>query len=573
MVKEQATFLAAGDISAGGSTHPISRLFLIFLISFLVIFGGGMASLTLIRVQKSTIALQMENIDTELKTYLAIIQNDIENRLTIVQDQASLPIITSAVMHPEQDMAGLQDLMGSLSMLGEKPQTVLLDFTGKIVHATREAPRFDYSAQKWVADLINGKKKKHAGVSEYQGKYYWQLGMPVLYNGLPEGVLVAETPLELASLFKQEVRDESKQQFLMQRHQLLLYWGKARIAAHGTNLANALSKDVAMPDLGITARYIVDKTETDKLRKRLLFQIIGLLFLVAIICMLIFHRMGKKLFVIPLEQLLALTNNLERANIDLREEIDIRKRTEEELAKHRNHFEELVKERTRDLEAANKELEAFSYSVSHDLRAPLRSMDGFSLALLEDYEDKLDKSGKDYLRRVRAGCERMGSLIDDLLQLSRLTRGVMRRETVNLSVLAKSIAKELQQAEPERQVQFEIPPEVIVNGDSTLLQVVIDNLLGNAWKFTNKAQDAKIECGVFQDKSPPVYFVKDNGVGFDMAYADKLFGTFQRLHKSTEFEGSGIGLATVQRIIHRHGGRVWAEGVVDSGATFYFTLP
>jgi len=268
-----------------------------------------------------------------------------------------------------------------------------------------------------------------------------------------------------------------------------------------------------------------------------------------------------------------MRDSIKKQIIELKTENAERKRAEQALKRAHDELEQRVAERTSQLATANKELESFSYSVSHDLRAPLRSMDGFSLALLEDYADKLDESGKDYLRRVRAGCERMGSLIDDLLQLSRLTRGVMRRETVNLSAMAESIAKELQQADPERQVQFAITPEVIANGDSALLQVVIDNLLGNAWKFTGKAQDARIEFGVFQDKGPPVYFVKDSGVGFDMAYADKLFGTFQRLHKSTEFEGSGIGLATVQRIIHRHGGRVWAEGVVDNGATFYFTLP
>lgn len=225
------------------------------------------------------------------------------------------------------------------------------------------------------------------------------------------------------------------------------------------------------------------------------------------------------------------------------------------------------------LQAANKELEAFSYSVSHDLRAPLRSIDGFSQALLEDYADKLDKQAKDYLVRVRAGSQRMGQLIDDILNLSQVTRSEMRHETVNLSELASTVVAELQRAEPERQVIFVIPQDLTTNGDTRLLRIVLENLLGNAWKFTAKRSEARIELGVANNDGQAAYFVRDDGAGFDMAYAGKLFGAFQRLHATTEFRGSGIGLATVQRIIHRHGGRIWAEGQVDKGTTFYFTLP
>ena len=217
-------------------------------------------------------------------------------------------------------------------------------------------------------------------------------------------------------------------------------------------------------------------------------------------------------------------------------------------------------------------MEAFAYSVSHDLRAPLRSIDGFSQALLEDCADELDTQGKDYLERVRAGCQHMGQLIDDLLNLSRLTRREMHREAVDLSELAERIATRLRQAQAERQVEFVVVNDLIVQGDRTLLQVVLENLLGNAWKFTGTHPRARIEFGVAEVEGQPAYFVRDNGVGFDMAYADKLFGAFQRLHTVEEFPGTGIGLATVQRIVHRHGGRVWAEGAVEQGATFYFTL-
>ncbi|HOV62599.1 MAG TPA: PAS domain S-box protein [Spirochaetia bacterium] len=226
----------------------------------------------------------------------------------------------------------------------------------------------------------------------------------------------------------------------------------------------------------------------------------------------------------------------------------------------------------KDLEQAYKELEAFSYSVSHDLRAPLRSIDGFSQALLEDYADKLDAEGKDFLHRVRAASQRMAQLIDDLLKLSRITRTEIHYEQVDLTAMVRKIIVELKEMEPGRSVDFRIAEGVIAYGDTALLQVVLVNLLSNAWKFTGKHPHATIEFGEYQQEGQTVYFVRDDGAGFDMAYVNKLFAPFQRLHVSTEFEGTGIGLATIQRIIHRHGGTVWAEGQVEQGATFYFTL-
>lgn len=231
-----------------------------------------------------------------------------------------------------------------------------------------------------------------------------------------------------------------------------------------------------------------------------------------------------------------------------------------------------MEQRNTELAAVNKELEAFSYSVSHDLRAPLRSIDGFSQALLEDCADKLNKQGKGYLHRVRAAAQRMGELIDDLLALSRVTRREMRHEMVNISALAEAVAAELQQEQPERRVKFAISKGLVVNGDEALLGLALENLLSNAWKFTSKQPKARIKFGVTQNDGKPAYYVRDDGVGFDMAYVDKLFAPFQRLHPVDEFPGTGVGLATVQRIISRHGGRVWAEGAVKQGATFYFTL-
>lgn len=243
-----------------------------------------------------------------------------------------------------------------------------------------------------------------------------------------------------------------------------------------------------------------------------------------------------------------------------------------EIGRLNAELERRVAERTALLEATNKELEAFSYSVSHDLRAPLRGMDGFSRALLEDYADKLDATGRDYLERLRAGSQRMAQLIDDMLELSRITRSELRRETVDLSAMAREIAEELRKSRPDRRVEFVVAPGIVVDGDPKLLRLLLGNLLGNAWKFTGKHETARIEFGRQEQEGGTVFFVRDNGAGFDPAYAGKLFGAFQRLHSAAEFEGTGVGLATVQRIVHRHGGRIWAEGEVEKGAAFFFTL-
>ncbi len=231
-----------------------------------------------------------------------------------------------------------------------------------------------------------------------------------------------------------------------------------------------------------------------------------------------------------------------------------------------------LEDANRELEGTNRELEAFSYSVSHDLRAPLRTIDGFSQILQEDYEDRLDEEGVDYLGRVRAASKHMAGLIDDLLDLSRVGRRPLRRESVDLSGLVAGIVEDLRMSDRERRVEFVTEENVAAWADVGLLKVALENLLGNAWKFTSREPEARIEFGVREEGGRLVYYVRDNGAGFDPAYSDKLFGAFQRLHGQDEFEGTGIGLATVARIVHRHGGRVWAEGRVGEGATFYFTL-
>jgi signal transduction histidine kinase len=231
-----------------------------------------------------------------------------------------------------------------------------------------------------------------------------------------------------------------------------------------------------------------------------------------------------------------------------------------------------VAERTRELASSNEELEAFSYSVSHDLRAPLRTIDGFSLALEEDFAEKLDAQGKDYILRVRNGVQRMGTLIDSLLQLSRVTRSDVQRERVDLSQLATLVFREIQAGDPEREVNWIVQPGMMAEADPRLMRIAFENLIGNAWKFTARTPDATVTFGSSPQDGKTVYFVRDNGAGFDMTYVDRLFTAFQRLHGERDFKGSGIGLATVSRIIRRHHGSIRAEGEPGKGATFFFTL-
>lgn len=260
-----------------------------------------------------------------------------------------------------------------------------------------------------------------------------------------------------------------------------------------------------------------------------------------------------------------LGREVEKQTLELRE-------SRAEILKLNVELEQRVNERTAQLNTLNRELEAFSYSVSHDLRAPVRVLDGFSKALLEDYSDKLDEDGQRYLNRIRASSQHMSQLIDGLLQLAHLSRASIEMNEVDLSRLARMIGAGLQEQYTHVSVEFVVKEGLVVRGDERMLRAALTNLLSNAWKFSSKQAQPRVEFGSALVDEQPTYFVRDNGAGFDMAYADKLFGAFQRLHHSSEFEGTGIGLATVERIIGRHGGKIWAEAAVNQGATFYFTV-
>lgn len=266
------------------------------------------------------------------------------------------------------------------------------------------------------------------------------------------------------------------------------------------------------------------------------------------------------------------TRDIESSNHKLALEIEERRRSEVEIARLNTELEDRVRERTLQLEVANQELEAFCSSVSHDLRAPLRAIDGFSQALVEDFAEGIPEEGRRYLSRIRVSAQRMSDLIEDLLNLSQVSRAKLAIQPVDVGDIARQVVADLRLRDPDRVVDVSIWEGMQADADPGLLRAALENLVGNAWKFSSRADKPRIEIGVLRDREQSTFYVRDNGAGFDMAFKDKLFGTFQRLHSASDFPGTGVGLATVQRIIHRHGGRIWADAQVGKGAVFYFTL-
>ncbi len=271
-------------------------------------------------------------------------------------------------------------------------------------------------------------------------------------------------------------------------------------------------------------------------------------------------------------ELYARAQELQQANQHLRSTNDKLTQSQDEIRRLNDELEQRIADRTAELMQMNKDLESFNYSISHDLRTPLRALNGFGQAVLEDYGDRLDAQGQHYLERIRLASQRMSQVIDDLLNLSRISHQEMTRSPVDLSQISHDILSELAANNPSRVVEWIIEPGLVVEGDHSLLLIALQNLLENAWKFTSKNPEARIEIGTSQQGRQPIFFVRDNGAGFDMTYVNKLFMPFQRLHTLAEFEGTGIGLATVQRIIHRHGGSIWIESSLNLGTTLYFTI-
>ena len=401
--------------------------------------------------------------------------------------------------------------------------------------------------------------------------YFMGIGMD-----LTERKKAEEALLDSETKLKAVIQGSPVPQFVIDQNHKIVYWNKALEEISGIKSTDVLGTNKHWQAFYSTERLCLADLLVDE-KINLIPELYEVKFSVsnysdgAYAGEDFFPVMGKWLF-FGAATIRDSRNNIIAA-IETLEDITERKNAEKELEKYREHLEELVRERTIKLEASNEELEAFSYSASHDLRAPLRSIEGFSQALLEDYRDKLDMQGKDYLTRIKIATRRMADLIEDMMQLSRITRMEMNIEKVNLTLIARSVMSELQKSQPQRHIEISIADSLEDTADLRLMRIVLDNLLSNAWKFTERQAKAKIEFGLWKTEgSVKAYFIRDNGAGFDMAYSDKLFAPFQRLHADDEFPGSGIGLATVRRIINRHGGKVWAEGQIGEGATFYFSL-
>ncbi len=505
------------------------------------------------------------------RSFLASITDDLEelSRNTTCPDLSELVRLATELRDGEN--GGDDDLRRFARQLDEQVQReshTLLDEHRRVSLATREtivrlirmaANEGGVSAEiralgSHVLSLLNTVAVLESTEAVYAMRVAFDRSFDALRDAIgafEQSALAQRNPILAGNLRKigaelVDLRSSDMDPFARRASELSLLGEIASRLAEGRATSNRLTQKVNRLVTGIMAD--VEKLGTDTHRQRLTNSAIitlgGVFSVLAIVAIAVFTAATSR-----------------RHEADLRGEIAERTRTEEAL-----------RQRTTQLEAANVELDSFVYSVSHDLRAPLRGLTGFSEALMEDYTDKLDGQALDYLTRISRASQRMGQMIDDLLTLSRATRGEFQWEQIDVSAMVASIIAGLKERDPDRKVSCVIAPQVTACGDPRVLRIVIENLLHNAWKFTSKHDTATIVFGTRRLNGDTEYFVRDDGAGFDMQYRDKLFGIFQRLHAMTEFEGTGIGLAMVARLIHRHGGRVWAEGAVEQGATFSFTL-
>jgi len=417
--------------------------------------------------------------------------------------------------------------------------TLLMDDAWKAVQRERVEEALRQSEERYEA-IINNLPNSIVNILDNEFRYQFTAGEALEETGLTNDSLVGKTIFDvLEPVLAQELAIKYQQVLKGNTIQVEVEFGDKFFHLHATPLRDNAGNinQILVLSINVTERHITEQ-------KLITTQI-------------------------KLKELLVEADQSRKALLSV---IEDQKLAEEQIQKLNQELELRVRQRTAELMVANQELEAFSYSVSHDLRAPLRAMDGFSAALLSGYSEQIDSQGKHYLERIQEASQRMGLLINDLLNLSRVTRVDFSRQMVKLSEIVHELAAELQSQKHENNIAFTIAEDVVAEGDPHLLKIVLDNLLNNAVKFSSKQENAIIQFGVKSQNNELIYFVSDNGVGFDMAYAGKLFSPFQRLHGMHEFPGTGIGLVTVQRIIHRHGGRIWPESELNHGATFYFTL-
>jgi signal transduction histidine kinase len=589
-----------------------TRLSLLSAVITVTVTGVALSAL-LVLGGRTVVRQEMQELAQSAELYAAAVRQSLRDAAGTIETLAALsggcsPVFTAETRRLSQAVLGHGSLFSHL---------LLLDPDGKVLLVEPEKPgaesfRSDLSYAAWYAELSERRQTVVSDlfISTIDRRPTIVVAAPVLDpHGAIAAIWAGSLDLErLSALHLMPTGTDSRRAgYLTDRRGLVIaYQGNHRYVEEQTDFHSVPGVREALAGKKGTARYFNPFEQQEKLAAYLPLELtpgsppwavayavptgytldpldslawavlgLGMLLAVLIAGLTVF---GLRRFLKPLDSLVAAAERIGSGDFSspppprTGDELEELGQAIARMAEGLRRKDERIHAQLTELQASNRELEAFSYSVSHDLRAPLRSIDGFSQALLEDYADSLPAEGAEYLGYLREASQQMGVLIDDLIRLSRLTRDELHSEEVDLSALARQAAEELRSREPDRAVELRIQPQVQAVGDPRLLRHVFQNLLGNAWKFTSRNPQARIEFGVQDGAGESRYFVRDNGVGFDMAYAKRLFSPFQRLHAKSEFEGSGIGLSLVQRVVRRHGGRVWAEAQPDRGATFYFTL-